>query len=73
MIEVDEGCRDEAEAAYQAAAEGPAFASWSFQAELSARTADLDGRIAKLRNSDPGDDPPVAWQSTTQCVVCHQQ
>ena len=67
------GKRAEAEAAYKAAAEGPAFASWSFQAELASRMSNLDDRIAKLRNSDPGDDPPVAWQSTTQCVVCHQQ
>jgi len=67
------GHRAEAEAAYRAAAEGPAFASWSFQAELSARTANLDDRIARLRNTDPADDPAVAWQSTTQCMVCHQQ
>lgn len=67
------GHRAEAEAAYRATAEGPAFATWSYQAELSSRMANLDDRIAKLRNSDPADDPPVAWQSTTQCVVCHQQ
>lgn len=67
------GHRTEAEKAYRDTAAGPSFASWSFQAELSARTAGLDDRIARLRNSDPADDPPVAWQSTTQCVFCHQQ
>ena len=66
------GHRAEADKAYRDTAAGPAFASWSFQADLAARTANLDDRIAKLRNSDPADDPAVAWQSTTQCVFCHQ-
>lgn len=66
------GHRAEADKAYRDTTLGPAFASWSFQADLSARTANLDDRIAKLRNSDPADDPPVAWQATTQCVYCHQ-
>ena len=66
------GHRDEAAAAYRDATLGPAFASWSFQTDLSARTSNLDDRIARLRNADPADDPPVAWQATTQCVFCHQ-
>jgi tetratricopeptide (TPR) repeat protein len=67
------GRRDEALALYTEAAEGADFATWTYQADLNARIADLDARIALFANADPDDDPASAWNAITQCALCHQQ
>ena len=67
------GRRDESLAAYDGGIAGPDFASWSYQAILHERKAQLDARIALYTDADPANDPPAAWTADNQCALCHAQ
>ena len=65
------GRRADAEAAYAAAMDEPAYGSWAYQSVLTTRLATLDARIAAFATPEVADDPPVAWAVTEQCAMCH--
>ncbi|APR81032.1 Hypothetical protein A7982_06379 [Minicystis rosea] len=65
------GRRDEALARYERGKTGPTYTSWPFQGLLDERIAGVDARVAASADTDPGNDPDVAWKSTVQCAVCH--
>lgn len=67
------GHRDEAFAAYSDGIAGADFASWSYQATLHDRKAQLDERIALYADADAANDPPAAWAADNQCALCHTQ
>jgi len=66
------GDRPRALAAYEAARASDDFATWDYDAVLTARISALDLNMASARNENPFDDPQWAWSATFQCSVCHR-
>jgi len=67
------GDRARALAAYQGARASADYASWDYDAVLSARISALDLHMASARNENPFDDPQWAWSTSFQCSICHRE
>lgn len=46
-------------------------ATWPFKPILTARLADVAGRVALYQDSDPTNDPPIIGAGAENCAVCH--
>jgi hypothetical protein len=46
-------------------------ASWPFKTALTARLADVAGRIALYQDADPSNDPPILGAGAESGVACH--
>jgi len=46
-------------------------ASWPFKPILTARLANVAGRIALYQDADPTNDPPIIGAGAENCAVCH--
>src|SRR5262245_4974990 len=65
------GQRDAALTAWRAVKDGPEYATWRFKPAHDERLADADGWVARLRDADPNNHPPVLLASTMACTGCH--
>ena len=67
------GQRAEALAAYEMARSAAEYPQWDYGALLDERIESIDDRIAAFDDTDPANDPDVAWTSNNQCSICHRQ
>lgn len=64
---------DDARARYETALATGRASGWdaSFLAEVEERLADLEGRVARFRDADPTNDPPMLGVANRGCAHCH--
>lgn len=65
------GQREAAEAAYRLIKQTDGYSSWRFKSALEERLGKLDDWSRRLRDGDPGNDPPYLFASPIACVGCH--
>jgi hypothetical protein len=68
-VYVKAGRKEDALAVFRAAQNGKDYAAWPFRSLLEDRISGIDARLASWA---AGTDPGSAWNSNTQCSVCHQ-
>ncbi len=49
------------------------YATWPYKAELEQRIVDVDARVASYQDADPMNDAELAYNSSKQCMYCHQE
>lgn len=70
-ILLKQGQLEAATAAYSAVKQIPEYATWSFKAALEERLANREDWSRRLRDDDPGNDPPYMLRSVMSCSGCH--
>jgi hypothetical protein len=67
------GKKDQALAAYEGAMASSDWATWDWQAELTARIDSIDQRIETFADANPDNDALSACQQLDQCSLCHRE